>query len=129
MTLPFFELLQMLHRELITVISSSRLCEKRLLPSVIGEETQLIVLLGPVAGYIRPVLTHSPEAQDPEREERFDNRVPGSGTWCWESVTFWYGSGCGSGSVPLNNGSGCGSGRPKIIRITGGWWYYSIFGA
>jgi hypothetical protein len=32
---------------------------------MIGEEAQLIVLLGPVAGYIRPVLAHGPEAQDP----------------------------------------------------------------
>ncbi len=35
---------------------------------MIGEEAQLIVLFGPVAGYIRPVLAHGPEAQDPERE-------------------------------------------------------------
>jgi hypothetical protein len=58
----------MLYTELITGISSSRLCQLLLLPSMISEQTQLMVLHRPVAGYIRPMLAHSPEAQDPEWE-------------------------------------------------------------
>ncbi len=56
----------MLYTEHITGISSSRLCQLLLLPSRISEQTQLMVLHRPVAGYIRPMLAHSPEAQDPE---------------------------------------------------------------
>ncbi len=36
---------------------------------------------------------------------------------CWGSMAFWYGSGCGNGSVPQTNGSGCRSVRHKNIRI------------
>ncbi len=36
---------------------------------------------------------------------------------CCGSVTFWFGAGCGSGSVPVSNGSGCCSGWSKNIWI------------
>jgi hypothetical protein len=86
-----------------------------LLPSVIGEEAQLIILLGPVAGYIRPVLAHGPEAQDPEGRMlrlsclRIWNPMLGSRD-IFVRIRIL-------GSVPLNNGYGCGSVRPKIIWI------------